>query len=218
MDITELKSAWDVLQQDVIKNDKVEDNKIATSIHSKSISEISKIKRGLHIKFVVASLSLVGALALAFISIMSPDANPIDFLFSPVVSATFFLVISFSVSVMVYFNYKAYSQIKAIQYSSLNLKENLAGFIDAMERAISFNIYSDAFMTPIIFTWAYYAYAFENHPLGFDVRTALLFIIPVFIGLLSYFIQRYMQRLKFGRYLSRLSGYLKSLQKNQAEL
>jgi hypothetical protein len=214
MDLVELKSAWDVLQQDVINDDKVEEKKIASSIHSKSLSEISKIKRGLHLKFIVASLSLVVALGLVFISVINPDVNPLDFLFSPMESAIFYLIMALSVGVMVYFNYRAYSQIKAVQCSSLNLKENLSSFIDAMNRAISFNIYSDALMTPIIFTWVYYAYAFQNHSLGFDVRTALLFIMPILISLISYFLQRFMQRLKFGRYLSRLSDYLESLQKN----
>lgn len=55
MNLVELKSAWDLLQKDIISKDKVEEVKIETSIYSKSKSEISKIKRGLHLKFIVAS-------------------------------------------------------------------------------------------------------------------------------------------------------------------
>jgi len=58
MELIELRSPWNLLQQDVISKDTVEEEKIKTSVHSKSKSEISKIKRGLHIKFVIASVSI----------------------------------------------------------------------------------------------------------------------------------------------------------------
>jgi len=218
MDLIELKSAWTLLQQDVISNDKVDESKILNAVHGKSKSEISRIKRGLHLKFIIASLSIIVAIGFAIVSFTKSSFNPLDFIFSPIESATFFLVMAISVSIMVYFNYQAYRQIKSIQHSSFNLKDNLKRFIKAMQKAIAFNIYSDAFMTPIIFAWVLYAYAFKEHQLGFDLRTVLLFVLPILIGILSYFFQRFMQRLKFGQYLDRLINYLDSLQKNSSEL
>lgn len=213
MEFVELKSAWDVLQQDVIENDKVEVDQIEKSIHGKSKSELSKIRRSLHFKFIMASLSILVAIVLAISSYLNPSLNPFQFIFSPVESVLLYLVMAVSVSVMVYFNYKAYVQIKAVQNSSLNLKENLKHFIEAMKRAVSFNIYSDTFMTPIIFTWVFYAYAFEEQALGLNLRTALLILLPLLLSLFSNFFQRYMQRLKFGHYLQRLNEYLASLEK-----
>ena len=217
MDLIELKSAWTLLQQDVINNDTVDENKILNSVHSKSKSEISKIQRGLHLKFIIASLSIIVAIGFAIASFTNLSLNPLDFIFSPNESATFFLIMALSISVMVYFNYRAYKKIKSIQYSSLNLKDNLNSFIIAMNKAIAFNIFSDAFMTPIVFAWFYYAYAFKNHTIGYNLRTALLFILPLLICVLSYYLQRFMQYLKFGKYLSRMSDYLKSLQNNTTE-
>lgn len=218
MDIIELKSAWNLLQQDIISKDKVEENKIMASIHNKSKSEISKIKNTLHFKFIVASLSIVVAISLAISTILKPTINPLEFVFSPLESVLFFIIMALSVAVMVFFNYKAYIQIRDIQQSDLNLKDNLTSFVYAMKKAITFNIFSDAFMTPVVFAWLYYAYAFKNHPLGFDLRTALLFILPILLGLLSFFVQRFIQQLKFGKYISRLNDYLKSLQNNSTEL
>jgi hypothetical protein len=218
MDLTELKSAWDVLQQDVISQDNVEEKEIMTSVHSKSKSEISKIKKGLQTKFFIASASVVCASALSLLSVLKPAFNPLDYIFSPVESSSFFGVMALAISVVVYFNYQAYSRIDAIETSALNLKENLRHFIAAMKRAIAFNIYSDTFIAPIIFTWAYYAYAFKDHSLDADIRTALLFIVPVVVGLLSYILEKVIQQSRFGKYLERLSEYLNSLQKNSSDM
>ncbi|MGE3757548.1 MAG: hypothetical protein AB7H97_07325 [Pseudobdellovibrionaceae bacterium] len=218
MDLIELKSAWTLLQQNVISQDKVDESQILNSVHGKSKSEISKIERGLRSKFIIASLAIIVAIGLAVTSFTNPSFNPLDFIFAPVESATFFSIMALSIGVMVCFNYQAYKQIENIQHSSLSLKDNLQSFIKAMNRAIAFNIFSDAFMTPIIFAWVFYAYAFEEHDLGIDFRTALLFVLPILIGLLSYFFQRFMQRLKFGRYLDRLISDLDSLQKKSSEL
>jgi hypothetical protein len=189
-----------------------------TTIHSKSKSEISKIKRGLHLKFILASVSIVFSAALAFLSILKPALNPLDFIFSPLESAVFLGLMTMSLAAIIYYNFHAYSRIKAVETSALNLKENLQIFIDAMKRAIAFNIYSDTFMAPIIFTWAYYAYAFSDRPLATDGTTALLFLLPILVGVLSYLLARFIQYLKFGKYLSRLKGYLDSIQKNTTEL
>ena len=218
MDLPELKSAWTLLQQDVIGKDKVDQREILDAVHGKSKSEISKIKRGLHLKFIIASFSIIAITVIAVASFTNSLFNPLDFIFSPTESAAFFLIMAVSITVMVYFNYEAYRQIKRIQKSSLNLKDNLKSFIIAMRKAIAFNIFSDTFIAPIIFTWIYYAYAFKEHQAGFDSRTALLFVLPVLIGILSYLFQRFMQRLKFGKYLDRLTSFLDSLQKNSFEL
>ena len=213
MDLIELKSAWNLLEQDVISTDTVEEEKIKMSVHSKSKSEISKIKRFLHIKFVVASASILLAAALAFLSVINPALNPLDFIFSPFESAAFLGIMALSLAAMVSLNLRAYSQIEAVESSALNLKENLQRFIDAMQKAIAFNIYSDVIITPIIFTWVYYAYAFRDQPLDFDGKTVLLFMLPILMGVLSYLLGKFMQQLKFGKYLDRLSGYLESLKK-----
>jgi len=211
MDLIELKSAWSLLQQDFHNKDRVDESKIINAIHGKSKSEISKIKRGLHLKFVIASLAIIGAFGLAAASFINSSFSPLDYVFSPIESATFFSVMAVSISMMLYFNYQAYKQIKSIQYSSLNLKDNLKSFIIAMRKAIAFNIFSDTLMTPLIFAWVFYAFAFRSHQLGFNLRTVLLFVLPILVGFMSYIFQRFMQGLKFGKYVDRLNSYLDSL-------
>lgn len=218
MDVMELKLAWGVLQQEVVDRDRVDEETITAMLHRKSGSEISKIKRGLYLKFIIASLAILAAVALALLSVYNGAPGPLDAIFSPVESASLFSVLALSVSIMVYFNFKAYLQIKAIQSSSLNLRDNLRAFIGTMERAIAFNIFSDTFMTPVVTAWAYYAYAFQDHDPGLDLRTVMLVLLPILIGPVSYFSQRYLQQLKFGQYLAQLKAYLLELEKNPTEL
>lgn len=212
MDLIELKSTWDLLQEDVISNDMVNEESLMTSLHSKSKSEISKIKRGLQVKFVIGSVSILFAAALALLSMIKPAFNPLDFIFSPMESAAFLGIMAITLAAMVVFNLRAYAQIEAVESSALNLKENLQNFIKAMKKAIAFNIYSDTLITPIIVTWIYYGYAVQGHPFDINLRTAFLIILPILTALLSNLLGRFMQQLKFGKYLDRLCGYLESLQ------
>jgi len=218
MNIIELKSAWSLLEQEIIGKDSVEKSEIMRSVHSKSKSEIAKIKKSLQMKFFLASISFVFAAGLAIFSYLKPSLNPLDFILSTIESVSFFGIMALSIGVVAYFNFLAYSQIEAIEKSALNLKENLQFFIDAMKKAIAFNIYSDTIIAPVIFTWVYYAYTFSDYPIGTNGRTLLLFMFPFVVGVCSYLFGRFIQQLKFGRYMDRLSGYLKSLQKNEAEL
>ncbi len=211
MDTLDLKAAWQLLQQDIVKKDKVAESTIQQSLHQASQSEVSKIKRSLYLKFTIATFSILIVCSAGLATYFKPDLNPLDTFFSSQESAIFYLMLLISIATMVYFNYQAYRQLHKLQQSTCNLREHLESLIHAMHRAMNFNIYSDTFMTPLFATWFYYAYAFKNHTPGFDSRTALLFILPASIGVLSYFLQCYMQKLKFGQYVNRLKQYLASL-------
>lgn len=214
MELLELKSAWNALDDLVIHKDHVNEKVISESMHSKSKAEIASIRSNLQLKFTIAGLSVIAAISLSILAFINPAYNPLDFAFSQKESTICFLFMAFAISAMFIFNYQAYNKIKVIQESAYDLKTNLEAFIKSMKRAINFNIWSDTFMTPIFVTWIYYAYAFKNHSLTFDNRGIMLLIIPLLVGTLSFLLQSYMQGLKFGNYLHRLQSYLDSLKKN----
>jgi len=213
MELVELKSAWQLLERLEIPKDQVGETKIENTIHSKSVSEISNIKRNLHLKFSIASLAFLASIVLALLSFYKPVLNPLQFIFSRSESALFFFAMALSMAFMLYFSYQVYARIHTIQTSALNLKENLQLFIDALKKTVTFNIWSDTILTPILASWIYYAYAFQNHSPGFDLRTALLLVVPLAMGFMAYFLEKYLQSLKFGKYIKRLSGYIGDLEK-----
>lgn len=213
MELAELELAWVDFSAEVIEADRVDESVLLDTVHQKSRAEISKIKRGLYLKFVAASCVLTGLLLVTGLNFRYPVSfNFLDFVFSPVETQVFLVTVSISIATMIYFNYRAYKKIKTVQASANNLKASLQGFISAMENAINFNIYSDTLLTPIIVVWVYYAKVYDHQPLVWELKALALIIIPVLTGTFSYFFQRFMQYLKFGKYVDRLKKHLTDLE------
>lgn len=218
MELLELQANWQLFNDNVIKNDFVETTTIGNSIHQKSKSEISSIKRSMHFKFIIGSVTMLIGLGMTAAMYLAPDFNPLSNFLSRSESLGFYIIISVALGAMITVNHRAYKQIKQLSESTSNLKEGLSNFTRSMRKAMNFNIYSDALMSPVFITWIYYAYAFKNQTIGWDVGSLVLFGLPVAIGLFSYYFQRYAQHLKFGRYVSRLEGYLQSLEENSEKV
>jgi membrane-associated HD superfamily phosphohydrolase len=218
MDLIELKSAWTLLQQDVISNDKVDEQLIGQSIHQKSQSEITGIKRAMHTKFIVGSVvMLIGLLTTAAL-IFSADYNPLSRFLDRQEALIFYIIITISLGAMIVVNHYAYKQIDFLTKNPNNIRQALENITLSMRKAMRFNIYSDTFISPIFITWIYYAYAFKSESMGWNILTLILIVLPILFGILSFYLTRYTQHLKFGQYVDRLEGYLDSLQKNSSEL
>lgn len=212
MELAELQTAWRLVDAEIQSRDSVKEPVLAESIHRRSHSELADIKRALQQKFVIGGLVAAISVGASLASMLAPEEfHPLDFIFKAGETAFFYATLAVSLSVMLGFNYRAYRAIKAIEQQAENVRTTLRQFVSVMEKSIRFNIYSDTFMSPIFISWFYYAYAFRDQPLTWGPRAAVLFILPVLVGFLSFYVQRYIQHLKFGQYLERLKTYLKSL-------
>ncbi len=218
MELLELQTTWQLFNDNVIKNDFVEPTTIGNSIHQKSKSEISGIKRSMHYKFIFGTITMLIGLGMTAAMYFAPDFNPLSNFLSHSESVGFYIIITLALGVMIAVNHRAYKQIKQLNESASNLKQGLSNFTRSIRKAMNFNIYSDALMSPVFITWIYYTYAFKNQPIGWDVGSLVLFVLPVATGLFSYYFQRYAQHLKFGRYVSRLEGYLQSLEEKSEKV
>ncbi|PHN03471.1 hypothetical protein [Flavilitoribacter nigricans] len=212
MELAELQSAWNLVNVDVQRKDILDEQAVRTRIRRSSGTELAGIKRALQFKFLIGTTVAVIAIGASLGSALAPrEFHPLDFLFSARETTLFYGTLSVSLCCMLFFNHRAYRFIGALERSTEDVKTSLERFIQVMERAMRFNIYSDTFMSPVFFTWFYYAYAFREHDLDWDIRGLLLVLLPVLVGVFSFFFQKYMQHLKFGRYLDRLKYYLQSL-------
>jgi len=213
MQLAELQSVWNEVNADIAKTDFVDQRVVKETIHSQSQTEIGKICRSLRIKLMVGGLVLIiGVMLLVGMIIAPQQFNTLDFVFGTNETIAFYLTLILAIGVMLRFNHQAYQKILKTQRESLPLMESLSRIVVAMKKAIRFNIYSDAFMTPIIFSWLLYAYAYRTQNFEWDMRAAVLIIFPMVIGVFSYYVQRYSQQLKFGNYIDKLQSYIKDLE------
>ncbi|WP_425390772.1 hypothetical protein [Ekhidna sp.] len=218
MELLELQATWQLFNDNVIKKDFVEPSTIGETIHQKSKSEIAGIKRSMHFKFIIGTVTMLIGLGMIAAMYFAPDFNLLSNFLSHSESFGFYIIITLALGAMIAVNHRAYKHIKQLNESTSNLKQGLSHFTRSMRKAMNFNIYSDALMSPVFITWIYYTYAFKNQTIGWDVRSLVLFVLPVAIGLFSYYFQRYAQHLKFGRYVSRLEDYLESLEENSEKV
>ncbi|MBR9922548.1 MAG: hypothetical protein GYB31_17055 [Bacteroidetes bacterium] len=219
MELANLKSSWMMMEQEILNRDRVDIPQIANAIHHKSTSEIAQIQKALKSKFAMGGITCLVSFTLGVLSWLFPEeVSPLDFAFSAIESTILFFVLGTSLAIMLGFNFRAFQRINRIRHSAHDLKTNLRLFIDSMESAISFNIYSDTLMTPVIVGWIYYGYVFRNDVLRWDIWGLMLIVLPILVGLFSYFFQRYTQYLKFGKYLDVLKGYWEDLENSHSKV
>lgn len=211
MEYEELLLAWEEVQVEDLQI--MEPQEMHQLIHRPSQLELAQIQRSLRLKFFIGGAALVVCLISATGSFFNTESlHYLEVEISSMKLQLFFWCIAISLSLMLAINHRAYRRLKNLQAKAHPLKEMLQEFIQAMEQAIQFNIFSDTLMTPIVLTLAYYMKAYEEIPFQWDLRAAFLLLLPLIIGTFSYYFQRYQQRLRFGQYLQRLKSLLESLE------
>ncbi len=216
MELVELKSVWQLVNADIKEKDFVDDKILIDTIHQKSETELGKIRIALKIKLIVGSLVGILGLALLLGLFIAPQKfNTLDSIFSEYETMVFYSTLIISLSAMLWFNYQSYKKVAASETQALTLKESLDMVIQAMKKSIRFNIYSDALMSPIVLTWLVYAYVYHDRNFEFDLLGIIILILPILVGYLAYFVQRYTQKLRFGKYVDKLESYLYELQKEK---
>lgn len=212
MELAELQTAWSLISADIQSKDTVSEQVVEKTMHRRSHAELASIKRALQWKFLIGSVTAAISFGASLASVLAPEHfHPLDFLFGAGETTLFYTTLTASISVMLGFNYRAYRAINLMECQAESIKNALREFIRIMEAAIRFNIYSDTFMSPIFFTWFYYAYTYRELELAWDIKALILLLLPIVVGVVSFYFQKYMQHLKFGRYLERLKTYWESL-------
>jgi len=209
MTIEDLKNDWDLLKDDPSMHFNLSQEMVHQSIHEKAKGEIWQIRRNLRIKFWVGGGSFIMGVVLLVLSLLYPEElNVFEAIFTPQETIIFISSMVVSIGVMLIFNYRAFKKISPTMMQD-NLRSSLSNFIQSLRSAIRFNIYSDTFMTPLLFGWFVYAYI-DRPELNYG-QIIVLGISLTGIGFLSYFLQRFMQKRKFGQYLDTLERIHDSL-------
>jgi len=212
MELIELKNIWQYANSTEEK-ESIEEGFVLKTIHKESSTEVSKIKNVIFFKLIFGGLVGIMTLLFSILSIIIPEkVTFFNSIFSPLEYTIFFSSMALSIGVIVFYNYKVFRAITKFQTSSVDIKDSLIRVIRVLENAISINIYSDALITPVMITWLVYAKVFSEKELTLGLGILVLVVIPILTFCISYFFQRYTQKLKFGNYIDRLKSYLKTLE------
>jgi len=218
MELLELQSIWTIVQREStvkVLNPK----QVQETIHRKSKLERNIIRRALRIKLIIGSM--VNGLCLLLIVgvVVAPDQfNTLDYLFSSQETLVLFTSLFLSLSTMLSVNFRAYRKIVRQERSAAPIQQALSGLIRIMRTTMRVNIYSDAIMSPIVFTWMLYAYGAREGAITLEQHWWVLVIFALFLGVITFFYQRYAQHLKFGRYVQRLQEYVDELSEKNGSI
>lgn len=107
---------------------------------------------------------------------------------------------------------KISKKIKIVQSAPpKNLKSSLERFIKTIKAAVRFNVYSGTFINSLVITWFYYAFTYQSKAFVWNAQAILLLVLPIGLGIIYFYLLRYIQHLKFGNYINRLKEILTSL-------
>lgn len=213
MELIELKSVWDVVVKDTISKERVDDFVVTKSIKKDSKSVLNKIKRVMYFKFFLGGLSLILCAAVLCGSFIKPEEFTFyKNIFSLSDNRIFLGTIVVYITAMLSWNFKAFQEISRFETTTASVKESLMKFINIMEKTIQLNIYSGAAFNALALGWVFYLI---NSKKGFFMDTieiVLMTTLVMVVGvILSFFMSRFEQKLKFGKNLDVLKENLADL-------
>lgn len=220
MELLELKSVWDTVLEETISKERVDEFVVEKSIKKDSKSVLAKIRRVMYFKFSLGGLSL----AVAVVMLIGSFINPVKFtfyenIFDVIDNRIFLATIILFMSAMLFWNFKAFREIKQFETSAGDVKESLKRFIGIMGRTIKLNIYSGVAFNSVALSWITYL---VNNQKGFVegmFPITLMVILATIAGaVIFYYLSRYEQKLKFGNYLNQLKYNLEELKENKYSL
>jgi len=217
MELLELKSVWNVVIENTISKEHVDEFIVAKSIKKDSKSLLNKIKRVMYLKFFLGGLTLILCATILVGSFIKSE----NFTFYPSVfdiidNRLFLVTIIVFMALMLSWNFKAFREINRFETTASSIKESLSKFIGIMGKTIQLNIYFGTVFNALALGWIFYLI---NNRKGFfedSIEVILMTALVTAVGfMLSFFINRFEQKLKFGNYLNQLKSNLKYLDENK---
>jgi len=220
MDLDELKSIWERTTQKGVEGYFVSHEELQRLIRQRSNSAVSKIKRGIRNKVLMAGG--VGLLLIAFSAIAFNAKEPLfNFLesFSNSESnfdvAVFYLVFGIVISFISLFNFISYRKIQDIEKYDLDLRNSIQRVLQIIQRAIRVKIYSDMSVVPLTALIIVFIHIAGDSPMNLTVQTVSLIILGAAgFAVLSYYLTKWGQKRRYGDQIEILKTCLMELDEN----
>jgi len=220
MDLDELKSIWERTTQKGVEGYFVSHEELQRLIRQRSNSAVSKIKRGIRNKVLMAGG--VGLLLIAF-SVMAFNSEEPLFNFLESFSnsesnfdvAVFYLVFGIVISFISLFNFISYRKIQDIEKYDLDLRNSIQRVLQIIQRAIRVKIYSDMSVVPLTALIIVFIHIAGDSPMNLTVQTVSLIILGAAgFAVLSYYLTKWGQKRRYGDQIEILKTCLMELDEN----
>ncbi len=217
MELLELKSVWDVVIEKTISKEHVDEFVVAKSIKKDSKTVLTKIKRVMFLKFFLGGLSLILCVGVLVGSFIEPEKITFyEGIFSLSDIRAFLATVIIFLAGMLSWNFRAFLKIKHFETKAVSVKESLKKFIDIMDKTIKLNIYSGVVFNSLALGWIFYIINNKKEIFTDTVEIVLMTVLIVVLGIvLSFFMNRYEQKIKFGNYLNHLKSNLEDIEENE---
>jgi len=220
MDLDELKSIWERTTQKGVEGYFVSHEELQRLIRQRSNSAVSKIKRGIRNKVLMAGG--VGLLLIAF-SVMAFNSEEPLFNFLESFSnsesnfdvAVFYLVFGIVISFISLFNFISYRKIQDIEKYDLDLRNSIQRVLQIIQRAIRVKIYSDMSVVPLTALIILFIHIIGEPQIDLTVQTVSLIILGAAgFAVLSYYLTKWGQKRRYGDQIEILKKCLVELDEN----
>ena len=220
MEINDLKTIWKKANDQNRSGYWVSDLDIKALIKKKSKAAIADVERQLKQKILMSSIVGLIAFAIGLGSLLNFDSGD-GFLFvdgmTSVEYGIMMIVMSASIITISIHARIRYKQVRNYAESANSLKLTLVTTKSIFKKVISFGIWSDTLITPLVMTFIVTMKLYKDVPFAFDERIIYLLVVAALSVLIFSRLGKYLMNRKFGPFLNAINDRLGELEGMEIE-
>lgn len=215
MEVNDLKTIWKKANDQDKSGYWVSDRDVKALIKKKSKAVIADVERQLKQKILMSSIIGLIALAIGIESLFNFDPGH-GFLFvegmTSVEYGVMMIVMSASVITVSIHARIRHKQVRSYVESANSLKTALITTRNIFKKVISFGIWSDTLITPLVVTFIVALKLYKEVPFAFDERIIYLLVAASISAFIFSRLGKYLMNRRFGRFVNALDDRLEELE------
>lgn len=220
MEVNDLKTIWKKANDQDRSGYWVSDRDVKALIKKKSKATISDVERQLKQKILMSSIVGLIAFAIGIESLFNFSSGH-DFLFVEGMTSIEYgaMMIAMSASVITISVHARirYKQVRNYVASADSLKTALITTKNIFKKVISFGIWSDTLITPLVLAFIVTLKLYKEVPFAFDERILYL-LVAVSVSAFGFSrLGKYLMNRRFGRFVSAIDDRLEELEAMEME-
>jgi len=221
MEINDLKTIWKKANDQDRSGYWVSDRDVKALIKKKSKAAIADVERQLKQKILMSSVVGLIALAIGIVNLFNFSSGHV-FLsvkgMTPGEYGAMMIVMSASIITISVHARIRYKQVCSYVESANSLKTALVTTRNIFKKVISFGIWSDTLITPLVVTFIVILKLYKEVPFAFDERIIYLLVAASVSAFIFSRLGKYLMNRRFGRFVNAINDRLEELDGMELEI